>query len=376
MNTIASVEQLPYVLALSRVRGLGQATLRRLVDRFGSPRDVWETAFHELRGCTPLVADGIGRVRANVNPHVLLTELRRAVCGVLIHGCDGYPSQLSGIPSAPLVLYVRGDASALSMASVAVVGTRRPTAYALRATDMLVDGLAGAGLCIVSGMARGVDDAAHRKALQKGVATVAVLGCGVDICYPPESHALKKAIEQSGAVISPFPPGERPLPRHFPARNRVISGLARAVVVVEAGIKSGAMITAQFAIEQERPLFAVPGSVLNDAAAGGNRLLSEGVAVLARDAGDLLAELGLQRSSVTLEVARPTDEVARRILDVLEQDPGFCGGGWIEVEEIARRSGMPSGACIRALVRMELEGHVVRAPGNLYRARTAARRNG
>jgi DNA processing protein len=257
---------------------------------------------------------------------------------------------------------------ALSALSVAVVGTRRASGYALRVTDRLVDGLAEGGLAIVSGMARGIDEAAHRRALLRGATTVAVLGCGADVCYPPESRALKRSIEECGAVVSQFAPGEPPLPTHFPARNRVVTGLSRAVIVVEAAARSGAMISALSAVEQERPLFAVPGSILTPGAAGCNQLLSEGTASLVRDASDVLAEIGIRPQGLAKAGGPPADPATCAVMDALHRDEGLGSGGWLEAEEIAVRSGMPLHAVLRLLVRLELEGLVARAPGNRYRA--------
>ena len=363
----APADHLAYMLALSRVPRLGPATLARLLNHFGSPRAIWEAPSDALRGHARAVAEGLLEVRRRLCPHALLDEVERTGCTVVAHGAPGYPSQLAALSTAPLVLHVRGQVDALVAAPlVAVVGTRRASAYALRVTEKIVDGLARAGVCVVSGMARGIDEAAHRHALAAGGSTVAVLGCGADVCYPPESRALKAAIEGRGAVVSPFPPGTAPLPPHFPARNRIVSGLSRAVVVVEAGIRSGAMITADFAIDQERPLFAVAGSVLSDASEGCNRLLAEGTAVLVRGADDVLAELGLRTAVAPLSRA-PLDPESEALLAVLADD-GLSGEGWRDLEEIAVASGMPPSAVARTLLRLELAGHVHRAPGNRYRA--------
>lgn len=365
---LASDPQIPYVLALSRVPGLGPVTLRHLLKEMGSPQAVWEASPAALRALQPSRAEAIETTRRGVCPARLHDDVTRAGATVLAWGCAGYPPALRDVAQAPLVLYVRGCVDLLSAPAVAVVGTRRPSLYALRATELFVRQFAEAGVCVVSGMARGIDEAAHRHALQSGGQTVAVLGCGVDVCYPPESRALKQAIEASGAVVSQFAPGEPPLGPHFPVRNRVICGLSRAVVVMEAALKSGAMITATCAVDQDRPLFAAPGSVLNSQSAGCNHLLSEGTAVLARDARDVLAELGWTSAPPTPAPTRPSDEAGQAVWAVLDAQSGF-DGAWLEVEEIAVRSGMQAQACVRALVRMELEGFVLRGAGNRYRLR-------
>lgn len=360
-------DHIEFVLALSCVPRFGPATLARLLPHFGSARAIFEAPERELRALAPAIVDGLLATRRQVRPAALLDEAHRAGCAATAHGAPDYPAQLAAIPSAPLVLYIRGHAAALiEQPQVAVVGTRKASAYALRVTERLADGLARAGACVVSGMARGVDEAAHGRALAAGGRTVAVLGCGVDVCYPPESRRLKAAIEEAGAVVSPFPPGTSPLSSHFPARNRIISGLSRAVVVVEAGLRSGAMITADFAIDQERPLFAVAGSILSDASAGCNRLLAEGTATLVRGVDDVLNELGI--GSVIAPRPRPAlDDDEALLFAIIEGDDGLTRDGWLDLEEIAAASGIPANAVARALMRMELAGLVLRAAGNRYR---------
>lgn len=358
----------PYLLALACVPRLGPATLTRFLARFGTPQAVWEASTEALRSVSPSVTEAIAEARRRIRPEALVEQASRAGCAVTTIGAPDYPPVLAEVVTAPIALYVRGDLTALSDApTVAVVGTRRASAYGLRVTEMMAEGLARAGVTVVSGMARGIDDAAHRRTLSVGGRTVAVLGCGADVCYPPESRALKAAIESNGAVVSPFPPGTAPQAPNFPARNRIVSGLSRAVVVVEAALRSGAMITAGFAIEQERPLFAVAGSVLTEAAAGCNRLLAEGTATLVRGADDVLDELGLRSVAAPAPTA-PLDDEAEAVLAAVRGGDGFSHGGWRDLEEIVHLSGMPSHAVVRILMRMELAGHVHRAAGNRYRA--------
>lgn len=219
----------------------------------------------------------------------------RATCArigvrIVTLGSDGYPPLLSAVPDAPLALYVRGSLSAGGLA-VGIVGCRAPTAAGREFTLGLSADLAFHGIVVVSGMARGIDTAAHEGALSAGGETAAVLGCGVDVLYPPEAGRLRKAILERGAIMSEFAPGTRPLPRRFPARNRIISGLARAVIVVEAPAKSGALITARFALEQGREVMAVPGSPVFPHTAGSNRLLQDG-ALMVTGAEDVWMALG------------------------------------------------------------------------------------
>ncbi len=205
-------------------------------------------------------------------------------------GSDGYPPLLSAVPDAPLALYVRGSLPS-GESSVAIVGSRAPTSAGREFALGLSADLAFHGFAVVSGMARGIDTAAHEGALSAGGETVAVLGCGVDVLYPPEAGRLRNAILGRGAIVSECPPGTRPLPRRFPARNRIISGLARAVVVAEAPAKSGALITARFALEQGREVLAVPGSPAFPHTEGSNGLLRDG-ALVVTGAQDVCMALG------------------------------------------------------------------------------------
>lgn len=206
-------------------------------------------------------------------------------------GADDYPALLRDVPDAPLVLYRKGSAAWDRLACVALVGSRAPTGAGRRFARELGSDLAQAGCAVVSGMARGIDAASHDGAARVGGTTVAVLGCGVDVLYPPESRELRERILERGAVLSELPPGTPPLPRHFPQRNRIISGMSRAVVVVEAPQRSGALITARIALEQGKEVLAVPGNPIFPHTAGSNALLRDG-AVPVTEAADVLAVLG------------------------------------------------------------------------------------
>lgn len=268
-----------------------------------------------------------------------------------------YPGWLQEIPDPPPVLWVDGDADVLTHPAVAVVGSRAGTPYALRVAERLSADLAAQGLTVVSGLARGVDAAAHQGALAVHGRTVAVVGCGADVVYPAEHQALAAAICGRGAVVSEFPPGTVPRPEFFPRRNRVISGLSRAVVVVEAGERSGSLITARCALEQGRDVLAVPGNVLSGRNRGGHALLRDG-ARLVETASDVLEELGLGRTASGGDQTRlaPGDPV----LDALV--PGEAA----ELAEIAAISGLPAASLLPRLLELELEGAVRREPGGRF----------
>jgi DNA processing protein len=281
-----------------------------------------------------------------------------------------YPSQLAAVGGRPPDLYVLGDVALLSRPQVAIVGSRNPTAAGRRVAAEMARGLVAAGFVITSGLARGIDAAAHAGALNAGGATVAVLGTGPDICYPRDNRPLFERIARGGALVSEFPPGTGPRAHHFPRRNRIISGLARAVVVIEAAADSGSLITASHAADQGRDVFAVPGSPLNPLAAGCNALIRSG-AVLARDAADVLAETGRpqaenshqdQRLVSTQESAdgkSRLDKDYEMLLDALGFEPA-------SIDDLVDRTGLSPRTVASMMLILELQGRVEARPGALY----------
>lgn len=267
-----------------------------------------------------------------------------------------YPPLLREIPDPPLALHYAGDVSLLSRPSLAVVGSRRATPYGVNAAAKLARDVAGAGLVVVSGMARGIDAAAHHAALDAGGTTIAVLGTGIDVIYPRGNLRLFRRIAEHGLVISEFPPGTPPKPENFPMRNRVISGLSLGSLIVEATTRSGSLITARLAAEQNREVFAVPGSIFSAGAEGTHRLIQYG-AKLVHDVDDILAELpGELRRTLTLEEPEP-DSPLREVLAALTREEG------VHVDTIAERAGGP---VAEALLQLELGGWVRALPGARY----------
>ena len=268
-----------------------------------------------------------------------------------------YPASLRAIPDAPVVLWVAGSAAVLSPAGIAIVGSRAASAGGLEVAERLGHDLALAGVPVVSGLARGCDAAAHRGALAAGGATIAVLGCGADVVYPAEHGALYRRIRDAGALVSELPPGTPPLPAHFPQRNRIISGLARGVVVVEASEKSGSLITAACALEQGRDVMAVPGSILGSRHRGCHALLRDG-ARLVETAADVLEELGMPAGVATRGPGAPPDQDA--LLALLDME----GDG--DLELLAARSGLAVAVLLQRLLALELAGRVRRVPGGRF----------
>ena len=271
-------ENLSYWLALARIDGLGVRSAHKLMAHFGSPQAAYMASLTELESCglSAQVAQAIFAQAGMRDAEKELEAATKAGCHLVTLSSDEYPPLLREISDAPLVLYVQGDARLLSRHAVAMVGSRRPTAYGSSVAHRLASDLAQRGLVIVSGLARGIDSASHRGALESGGKTVAVLGSGIDVIYPRENKSLAKKIAESGAVISEFPLGTGPTPQNFPIRNRIISGLALGVVIVEAAEYSGSLITARLALEQNREVFGVPGNITSAQSFGPNHLIKQG----------------------------------------------------------------------------------------------------
>jgi DNA processing protein len=281
-----------------------------------------------------------------------------------------YPAQLAALSDEPPELYTLGDVRLLQRPQVAVVGSRHPTAAGQRIAAQITRDLVAAGLAITSGLARGIDAAAHEAALAAGGATIAICGCGLDLCYPREHRGLFDRIARHGLLVSEFPPGTPPRAPHFPQRNRIISGLSRGVVVVEAAADSGSLITARRAAVQGREVFAVPGSPLNPLAAGCLELLREG-ATLVRGAADILPEIGIcieanaqadQRvvqQKTTRQGSLRLDKDYEMLLDALGFEPST-------IDALVERTGLAAGAVASMMLILELEGRVETRPGALY----------
>ncbi len=271
-------ENLPYWLALARVDGLGVRSAHKIIAHFGSPQAAYMASLTELESCglTAQMAQSVFAQAGLRDAEKEFEAATKAGCQLVTLASDDYPPLLREVSDAPLVLYVQGDAGLLSRHAVAMVGSRRPTAYGSSVAHRLASDLAQRGLVIVSGLARGIDSASHRGALEAGGKTVAVLGSGIDVIYPRENKPLARKIMESGAMISEFPLGTGPSPQNFPIRNRIISGLALGVVIVEAAEYSGSLITARLALEQNREVFGVPGNITSAQSFGPNHLIKQG----------------------------------------------------------------------------------------------------
>jgi DNA processing protein len=355
-------EELRYWLGFNHAPGIGPIRLRTLLDYFGDIATAWEADADALRraGLDRRSIDSLLKTRAELDPDKELERVTRAGARIITWDDAAYPPRLRHIYNPPFVLYVLGEMVPEDEWALAVVGTRRMSAYGRQATRVLVDGLARGGVTVVSGLARGIDAQAHLAALEAGGRTIAVLGCGVDITYPPEHRKLTEKIIGSGALLSEFPLGTRPEARNFPPRNRIISGISLGVLIVEAGLSSGAMITANYAAEQGREVFAVPGNVFNKGSKGVNRLIQDG-AKLVLTAEDIMEELNLTMldQQIEAQVAIPEDETEAQLLSYLSAES-------LHVDELRQRSGLPIAKVSSTLTLMELKGLVRQVGGMNY----------
>jgi DNA processing protein len=284
-----------YWVGFNLVKGIGAVRLQALLNHFGDLAVAWQAPVDAIQaaGLSPKLAERVVQIRASVNLDKVMEKIAAQGIGILTWEDDLYPPRLKEIDQPPPILYVRGELTTEDSWAVAVVGTRRVSAYGRQVAEELSAFLAANGVTVVSGLARGVDAIAHQSALKTGGRTIAVLGCGVDRVYPPEHATLATKVIANGALVSDFAPGTPPDASNFPSRNRIISGMAMATVVVEAGETSGALITAQFAVDQGHEVFAVPGNILAPQSKGTNRLIAQGARPML-SASDLLDVLNLR----------------------------------------------------------------------------------
>ena len=360
-------------LRLRAIDGVGDQTIFRLVRAWGSPDAVLRASRDELiqSGCSPLLANAIRRgldhsTNRSIDREIKAIERERVEVRSLLD--SQYPARLKMIADPPPLLYITGTLTEQDELAVAIVGARRATAAGRAITEELGHDLAAAGITVVSGLARGIDAAAHRGALAVEGRTIAVLGCGIDRTYPPEHERLRRQIEERGAIVSEVAMGVPPHSHHFPRRNRIISGLSLGVIVTEAAVGSGSLITARLAAEQGREVFAVPGFVKHDTSRGTNALLKEGAALIER-AQDVIDAL-LPQLEPTLRVrVRPSREKKasgdylgkeeQLVYDVLSYDPST-------VDDVIVSTRLPVSTVMASLLSLELQQRVMQLPGQRY----------
>ena len=357
---MVSDDELRYWVGLSMIPGIGRIRISQLKEHFGSLQAAWKASEGGLRqaGLDSRSVDSLLLLRSRIPLDAEMEKLERYKVKALACEDPSYPSRLKEIYDYPPVLYVRGNLPPQDEPCLAVVGTRRTTIYGRQVTEEIVADLARSNITIVSGLARGIDSVAHRTAIDAGGKTIAVFASGLDIVYPAENAKLAQAIMEHGALVSEHPLGIRPKAENFPLRNRIMSGLSLGVLVIEAGERSGALITAHQAVEQNRDVFAIPGSILSPASKGTNRLIQEG-AKLVCNCDDILGELNLTAMAQQLEIEefQPASEIESAITRQLSPEP--C-----HIDAICRHSGLSMSEVSSTLAMLELKG-VVKQVGNM-----------
>jgi DNA processing protein len=360
------MDELKYWLGFNLVRGIGPVRLRRLIKIFGDIETAWNAPTYALKDAklSQRVVNNLLKVRSTFDEVAvkIIDRLNQLNVQVITWDSPEYPDLLRQIHNHPAVLFVRGQLIPEDEWAVAMVGTRKATVYGREVARRLASDLVHNGITVVSGLARGIDGASHRAALEAGGRTIAVLGSGIDVIYPSDHRELANQIINNGALISEFPLGTKPEAPNFPARNRIISGLSLGTVVVEAGWPSGAFITAELALDQNREVFAVPGSILSPASEGCNRLLQEGAAVVT-DVRDILETLRLSHVSEKQSAREILPENANEaeLWHNLSAEPRH-------LDDLARSTSMPVELVSSTLVMMELKG-MIRQVGSLQYVR-------
>ncbi|HLA50971.1 MAG TPA: DNA-processing protein DprA [Thermodesulfobacteriota bacterium] len=366
--------EIKYWLGLGQVKGVGNVTYKTLIDEFHDPETVFEAPLKRLEEIP-----GIGKkTAANIKSFKEWDWVEKEIGLIKKHDVvfltqrhSDFPKALLSISDPPPYLYVKGTICKKDENAIAVVGTRIPTQYGISAAEGISRELAGSGITIVSGMARGIDTAAHRGALAANGRTIAVLGSGIDVIYPSDNKKLYEQIISNGAVVSEFPIGMSPLAENFPQRNRIISGLVKGVLVVEASEKSGSLITAGLALDYGRDVFALPGNITSFKSKGANKLIKQG-AKLVEDARDILEELSISGTGMTGAGLKPVPAVPdslrkiqaglsseeEKIMSLLDE-PSF-------IDTIIQRAGLPTQKVSALLLDMELKGLVQQQAGKQF----------
>lgn len=362
------MEEREYLIALNMVPGIGRVLFPRLLEVFGEARFIFKASKDELQsveGVGPKLASEIISFPLDKLLPREFDQMRRQKTEIFISSDEGYPANLRGIFDPPPVIYVKGRLEKQDMIAIALVGTRTPTSYGKEVAEKFASELSERGVTVVSGLARGVDSWAHRGALNRRGRTIAVLGCGVDIIYPPENRRLYEEISQGGALLSEFPFGVKPEKIHFPLRNRIISGLTLGTLVVEAAARSGSLITAQLALEQGRDVFAVPGKITSLYSQGTNWLIKNG-AKLVSNVEDLIEEFSQE---IRQALAAPVAKKAAKSLELEPKEGAVLTLVDFEethIDSIITKSALPPSEVAAILMMLEIHGLIKQYPGKYY----------
>ncbi|MGQ9608517.1 MAG: DNA-processing protein DprA [bacterium] len=359
-------------ITLHSIPGIGSISFLRLVKFFGSPRAVLDAGLKDLlnvRGITPAISKSIVDYRDTIDAERELDLIKQYGCRIIKIDDEEYPANLRTIYDPPPIIYIKGSIIPNDSQSISIVGARKASAYGKSVAENISKGLVLKGFTIVSGMAHGIDASAHNAALDAGGRTIAVMGNGLDIIYPPNNEKLYERIINSGAVISEFPMGTEPKKENFPIRNRIISGLSLGTLVVEASNHSGALITANYALEQGREVFAVPGPIFSETSKGTNSLIKQG-AKLVESTDDILTELTFYIPNSygnECEYLKDDDKIMEKQLSeeeykiwkVVDYTP-------IHIDDITRQTNLPTSVVSAMLVILELKGLIQQQTGKLF----------
>ncbi|NLI57823.1 MAG: DNA-protecting protein DprA [Clostridium sp.] len=366
------MDDIQYWVWLSSIPGIGAVKSKKLLEHFKSPYNIWKAKENELKELTFLTGSDVYnlmnvQIRKQVKKH--LENIYKNNIKILTINDELYPSYLKNIYDPPVVLYVKGSFKR-NEKYLAVVGSRKATSYGLSMAQTISKELSNYGITVVSGMARGVDSYAHKGVVDAGGRTIAVLGCGLDIVYPYENKKLMESIIENGACVSEYLPGTAPLANNFPARNRIISGISLGVIVIEAGERSGSLITADFALEQGREVFALPGNVCSLKSAGTNKLIKEGAKIVT-SIEDILEEINISFSDENMEkffeknildesFFKGLDHEERTVASCLKFEPS-------NIDLISKKTGFSVQLVSSILIMLELKGIVEQLPGKIYK---------
>ncbi len=360
-----------YIMWLSGISGLGNKRIKALIDVFGGAKNVWNAPASELRKLSWLHENSIKQMLSSgKNDQIKRLNEKMFSSGINFISIydDNYPELLKQISDPPIGLYIKGGLPGNNFINISIIGSRISSEYGVMAAYELSKNLASNGFTIVSGMARGIDSMAHKGAIDVNGQTIAVLGNGLDICYPQENMNLMAEIEQNGCLISEYPPGTKPHPANFPARNRIISGLSRGLLVVEAAEKSGTNITVEQALEQGREIFAVPGSIFSKLSAGVNRLIKDG-ACLVTNYKDVLEGLGIDTAHIIEHNTVVNGKDEKETLDLSQDERTVYNCIGIEpilVEDIGQKARLDMQTVQFCLTLLEIKNCVNRLPGQRY----------
>ncbi len=367
-------DKLKYWIALKSIDGIGNVNFGALVDQFGSLPAVFAASSHdlkEIKGISSPLASAIAGFKDWDKVNRELDILDKQKISIISYEDEFYPQKLLNIYDRPPFIYVLGSLKKDDI-NIAIVGSRIASTYGKYTTEKISRELALRGITVVSGMARGIDSAAHRGAITAHGRTVAILGSGLDVIYPPENEKLFAGIVENGAVISEFPLGTPPRSTNFPARNRIISGMSYGVVIVEAGEKSGSLITARLALEQGREVFAVPGSIDSAGSRGTNKLIKQG-AKLIENTDDILEEIlpQIERTPVlkTPFISIPEEKsviISESLNDTEQKIIGYVSQKRMHIDDLISSTGLTSAEILSSLTKMELKGMIQQYPGKFF----------